>query len=103
MKTALLYHEDLKRYSFGGNHPFQGNRFFLFWNFFQKTFSPFKDRFEIIKPEPAQDDLLKLVHTQDYIEAVKYASSGLHISDIFNYFAFILAKDFNSFNASSAK
>ena len=87
MKTALLYHEDLKRYSFGGNHPFQGNRFFLFWNFFQKTFSPFKDRFEIIKPEPAQDDLLKLVHTQDYIEAVKYASSGLHISDIFNYFS----------------
>jgi len=87
VKTALLYHEDLKGYSFGENHPFQGNRFFIFWDFFQKAFSPFKDRFEIIKPEPAQDGLLKLVHNQDYIEAVKYASSGLYISNIFNYFS----------------
>ena len=87
MKTALIYHENLKEYSFGENHPFKGDRFSSFWDFFQKTFSSFENKFEIIKPEPASDTLLELVHTQDYIETVKYASSGLYISDIFNYFS----------------
>ena len=85
MKTAFLYCEDLKKYSFGQTHPFQGKRFSLFWEFFNKNFSSFRDKFEIINPEPVDDSLLELVHAQEYIEVVRSASQGLYIPQILNY------------------
>lgn len=85
MKTAILYHQDLERYDFGEGHPFTGERFSEFFNFFKSKHALSKDQFERIEPEPATDEILKLVHSKDYIEAIKAASEGTARSNIFQY------------------
>ena len=85
MNTALLYHKELERYSFGEGHPFGGDRFREFFNFFESRFTPFKDKFKIIEPEPAIDKNLELVHSKDYIKAIQSASEGIVLSNILQY------------------
>lgn len=85
MKTALLYHQNLERYSFGKGHPLKGDRFRKFYDFFELRFAPFKDQFQIIEPHSASDDALELVHTRDYIKAIRSASGGKAMENIFEY------------------
>ena len=85
MKTAILYHEDLESYSFGQGHPFGGDRFKHFFNFFQSRFTSFNDRFKVIKPQPATDEILKLVHGKEYIKNIQLASKGTILPDISQY------------------
>lgn len=85
MKTAILYHKESERYGFGKGHPFRGDRFRQFFNFFESRFTRFKDRFEIIQPPPVTDEILRLVHSKDYIRAIQSASEGIVLSDISQY------------------
>lgn len=84
-RFALLYHREIRKYDFGECHPFRGDRFQVFMDFFGERFIPFKDRFEIIKPQPATEQILKLVHSEDYIEAIKTASRGRKVPNIYKY------------------
>ncbi len=76
MKTAILYRDELKNYDFGEGHPFRGERFRIFMDFFARKFSPYRDRFELLRPTPAEDKTLRMVHTREYIDAVQAASDG---------------------------
>lgn len=84
-KVALVYDLKIKKYDFGRGHPFKGERFENFINFLKEKLPNFKDYFEEIKPEPATDEDLKLFHSQEYIEAMKKASQGIILPDIFQY------------------
>jgi len=79
MKAALLYNPEIKRYDFGEGHPFRGDRFKVFVDFFR---SKFKDQVQEIEPKPATDEILKLVHSEEYIEVMKSASEGVFIKNI---------------------
>ena len=85
MKTALIYNSEIKNYSFGKGHPFTSERFENFINFTKQKLPNFNEVFEQIIPEPAQEKDLKLVHSQEYIEAMKKASKGIILPNIFQY------------------
>lgn len=85
MQTAILYHNELASYSFGEGHPFKGDRFQVFFNFLNSRFSSQKDRFKIIQPQPAKDEILRLVHSKEYIKAIQSASGGAILPDIYRY------------------
>jgi len=85
MKAAFLYHQKLKDYDFGEGHSFRGDRFEIFLNFFEKRFAPFKAKFEKFEGQPATDEALQLVHTKEYIKALKDASQGQLSSKIWEY------------------
>ena len=85
MKTAILYRKELERYSFAEGHPFRGDRFEHFFNFFESRFTPYKDQFQMIEPEPATDDILQLVHSKNYIKTIQSASEGMALSNISQY------------------
>jgi len=85
METAILYHKQLEKYDFGEGHPFGGDRFEKFFNFFESRFSLFKDQLKMIEPEPATDKALELVHSKDYIKAIQSASEGMALTNISQY------------------
>ena len=89
MKTAILYREELKEYDFGLGHPFAGDRFKVFMDFFREHLS--QDDFQVVEPQYATDDDLLLVHSREYVNFVEsfyrtaalglgWHSSGLYIS-----------------------
>jgi acetoin utilization protein AcuC len=84
-KTALVYNPEIKNYSFGKGHPFTGERFEIFLKFLKEKLPNFKDYFEEILPEPATEKDLKLFHQKEYIEAMKRASRGEILPNIFQY------------------
>lgn len=85
MKTALVYNPEIKKYSFGKGHPFSSERFEDFLNFLKKNLPNFKEFFVEIKPPAATEEDLKLFHNQEYIEAMKKASQGIILANIFQY------------------
>lgn len=85
MKTAILYAENLARYSFGEGHPLTAERFTDFFTFFRKNCPSFNEVFAQISPEPATDAQLESVHTRDYIKTIQSASQGAVLSDIYRY------------------
>lgn len=85
MKSAIVYSKKLEGYGFGEGHPFGGDRFSAFFNFFNSRFAACKDRFEIIEARAADDESLELVHTKEYIDKIKRASKGEEVSDIFRF------------------
>ena len=85
MKIALVYNPEIESYNFGKGHPFTSERFENFINFAKEKLPNFNEVFEQIIPEPAQEKDLKLVHSKDYIEAMKKASKGIILPNIFKY------------------
>ncbi|MFH1339211.1 MAG: hypothetical protein ABIH40_05170 [Candidatus Omnitrophota bacterium] len=85
MKAAILYHKDLEKYGFGEGHPLTGERFRQFFEFFESRFTAFKKQLEIVEPQAATDDILELVHSREYIKAIRSASEGAVLSDIHRY------------------
>jgi len=84
-KTALVYNPEIKKYSFGRGHPFTSERFEIFLNFLKKKLPNYKNYLEEILPESASNKDLKLFHSQEYIEAMKKASKGIILPNIFQY------------------
>lgn len=85
MKTALIYHKESYRYGFGKGHPFNGERFKIFFDLFSARFAAFKDEFDVIEPALAAEGLLELVHSKEYIKVITAASKGKIFPDIFRY------------------
>jgi acetoin utilization protein AcuC len=85
MKTAIVYNPGVKNYNFGKGHPFTSERFENFINFAKEKLPNFKDIFEEIRPKPASEKDLKLVHGQKYIDIISRASKGIIIPDILRY------------------
>ena len=84
-KASLVYNPEVRNYNFGEIHPFRGERFEIFVDFIKEKVPNFKNYFEEIKPSPADDEDLKLVHSEEYIKAITKASEGFILPNILKY------------------
>lgn len=73
--TAFLYTDDFLSYNLGGKHPLQQTRLQMVHRLIGACglFSP-DGPVDWITPQPASDEEISLVHTDDFIEAVQRAS-----------------------------
>lgn len=78
-KTGYVYSNELLKYRFGDEHPFNQMRLKLTTELLEDM--GVLDQQHIITPEIASEETLALVHTYDYIEAIQHASRGI-LSDI---------------------
>ncbi|OYN97637.1 acetoin utilization protein AcuC [Enemella evansiae] len=69
MRARLVHSDELSRYDFGTGHPMGPGRVRLAVELARQL--GVLDRLEVIEPPASDDDLVRLVHTEDYIEAVK--------------------------------
>ncbi len=73
--TGYVYSKDILRYRFSNDHPFNQMRLKLTTELLQD--SGFLTADHIIKPRIATDEELALIHTYDYIQAIRHASHGI--------------------------
>ncbi|WP_026690686.1 acetoin utilization protein AcuC [Alteribacter aurantiacus] len=73
-KAVFVYSQEQLSYRFNENHPFNQKRLET-TNDLLFTLGALKEE-DIVKPRLATEDELLLVHTRDYVEAVKKASSS---------------------------
>jgi acetoin utilization protein AcuC len=64
---GILYSDTLKEYDFGPGHPFRGERYELFYRFLLQNI-PEDDNYRILQAEPATDEDLSLICSEDYIK-----------------------------------
>lgn len=69
MRARLVHSDELSRYDFGTGHPMGPGRVRLAVELARQL--GVLDQLEVIEPPASDDDLVRLVHTEDYIEAVK--------------------------------
>ncbi|MCW4052811.1 MAG: hypothetical protein NWE78_06360 [Candidatus Bathyarchaeota archaeon] len=82
---GILYSDELKKYDFGPGHPFRGDRYQIFMEYFNKTLKE-TGKFEVIKSDnAASDSELALAHEKDYIQALQQASSGTPVSNLWRF------------------
>ncbi|MCY8423359.1 acetoin utilization protein AcuC [Bacillus vallismortis] len=72
--SVFIYSPSYQTYMFHQEHPFNQQRVLLTYDLL-KTINAFDDG-DIISPRLASEDELALVHTDDYIQAVKLAGAG---------------------------
>jgi len=85
MKTIIIYSNELKNYDFGEGHPFRSDRFEKFLELFREKLGK-DERFKLIENITlATDGELKLWHSKDYIKAMKDASQGKTVSNLFRF------------------
>ncbi|OMI39212.1 acetoin utilization protein AcuC [Streptomyces sparsogenes] len=78
-RAQLMWDEDLTGYDFGTGHPMDPVRLALTMRLVE-AFG--LDRaMEVVAAKPAGESTLRLVHRQDYIEAVRRASADPHAAD----------------------
>ena len=70
MTIGILYRDELNEYDFGPGHPFRGDRYNMFMKFL-KEHIPEDNKYRIIEAEPASDEDLLFICTQDYIDRVR--------------------------------
>jgi acetoin utilization protein AcuC len=75
---GILYSDTLKEYDFGPGHPFRGERYELFYRFLRQNI-PEDDNYRILQAEPANDEDLALICSEDYI---KFAAEYYHASHL---------------------
>lgn len=85
MKTTIIYSDELKNYDFGPGHPFRGDRFASFFQLYKEKLGEDKNFQLIENNEPASDKELELWHTQEYIEVIKTASSGITVPHLYQF------------------
>jgi acetoin utilization protein AcuC len=75
-KVGVAYGEPLLQYSFGIDHPMNFTRIRTFYRMFDKEFreSPMFDDISLITPVFADEEVIGLFHTKEYIDFVKKAS-----------------------------
>jgi len=79
-ECVFVYSEDLLKYKFHDEHPFNQLRVKLTYDLLQKM-NALKDS-QVISPRMATDEELALVHDYSYIEAVKAAGKGTLSEDV---------------------
>lgn len=73
-QPVFVYARDLLSYKFHDSHPFNPLRVQLTYELLQEVNALHPD--QVIPPRKATDDEIALIHSQDYIDAVKKASRG---------------------------
>ncbi len=73
-KPLFVYSDDLLKYRFNDDHPFNQLRLKLTYDLLKKS-SVLSDE-HIVKPRMATDEELCLIHDLTYVNAVKQASTG---------------------------
>ena len=68
--VKIIYSQEYETINFRRDHPFSPERFKATIRFYTENIP----NLEIIEPEPATEEHLKLVHSQDYIDLVKQLS-----------------------------
>jgi acetoin utilization protein AcuC len=82
---GILYSRELKNYDFGPGHPFRGDRYQRFIDYFNTTLKE-TGKFEVVtRDDAASDSELSLAHEKDYIQALQEASSGKPVSNLWRY------------------
>jgi len=74
--VAVVYHEGISGYDFGPSHPFRSDRFQKFMDLLETHGFLDDPRVSVVEPEPAGDELLKLVHPETYIGEVEVRSEN---------------------------
>lgn len=74
VRTAVYWDPAMMRYTLGGAHPMNPLRWELAWQLSSQL--GVLDGVSLIAPPPAGQAVLELVHSADYIEAVKQAGAG---------------------------
>jgi len=72
MRTAILYSQKMKEYDLG--HVLTGERYESFMRLFREKLGS-NPVFEIVEPDYATEEDLKLVHTEEYIRRVERCES----------------------------
>ncbi|MCW2742585.1 MAG: acuC [Blastococcus sp.] len=73
--VTVVWDESLLGYTMGGDHPLHPVRLDLTMRLADGLGVLSNDRLDVLKPTPAEDDLLTLVHDPAYLEAVRRAPS----------------------------
>lgn len=71
--VLLLWDDSLGDYDFGSSHPLNPIRVVLTWRLVAALGLLDLPAVRVVRPEPADDDVLALVHDRDYIRAVRRA------------------------------
>ena len=74
--AALVRCPEARIYDHGPGHPLRPDRVLLTWDLIAAPRLDQRDGVEVRACEPASDDILRLVHTKEYLEATKAAGSG---------------------------
>ncbi len=75
-RVALVYHPDLLQYDFGPQHPLRPERIELGLDLL-RTLGIWDAAVETCVPRAAPDEVLELVHSRDYIAAVRASEHGI--------------------------
>ena len=78
MTIPIIYREELREYDFGPGHPFRGDRYDVFPQYLRQKLVEGKD-YRFIKAEPANDDDLRLICHQDYIDFCRNYYRAAHL------------------------
>jgi acetoin utilization protein AcuC len=85
MKTSIIYSKELKNYDFGPGHPFRSDRFESFLKLYEQTLAC-DPNFQLIENNQlATDQQLQLWHSREYIQAIKAASAGIELPELFRF------------------
>lgn len=76
MRARLVHSDELTRYDFGEAHPMGPGRVRTAIELARQL--GVLDHLDVVEPPPIDEDLLRLVHTEDYIAAVKAERTVLH-------------------------
>lgn len=76
MRARLVHSDELTHYDFGAAHPMGPGRVRMAIELARQL--GVLDRLDVVAPPPADDDLVRLVHTEDYIAAVKAEQPAPH-------------------------
>ena len=74
--VAVVWDDALLGYTMGGDHPLHPVRLDLTMRLADSLGVLASDRLEVLRPTPADVDLLTLVHDPAYLEAVRRAPSA---------------------------
>lgn len=69
-KVCIVYHEGIADYDFGPEHELKGDRFPRYLTLLETRGVLKREGIELIKPEPATDEDLLMVHTKEYLRRV---------------------------------
>ncbi|MFW9769294.1 MAG: histone deacetylase family protein [Candidatus Thorarchaeota archaeon] len=73
-KVGFVWNPSLETFDFGTKHPIKVGRFQMVRDFLAAHDFLDQSNVEILKPEPLSDDLLKKIHAQKYLDAVRRMS-----------------------------
>lgn len=83
--TEIFFNPEIKNYDFGPEHPFRGDRFDSFLKLYDEIFVNDLDFNFVTHDKLANDEELRLYHTQAYIDAMRTAAQENNPPDISEY------------------